>query len=206
MNPFRGCNARQRPKVHEPSSRPWTTSSSVYGAFAPGGSSRAPFAASTPRFNAVVFEPPPSPIKHGGAGHWEGGLTSEGIGSFYSSFKPLARPRPASECTIMMRNQAISSGKISSEAIGQFTGVTPRRTIVGGFQSDHDVRTPGERLGVREFDVIGIHPMPKLDETNRAEMQSEAAFARRFPWHPQGGASPTAKRLQTTWLSKAERS
>ena len=67
--------------------RPWTTSSSTYGSYTPIAS-RSPF-----RNRPLIYEPPPSPVKHGV--HTQ--LTSEDVGSFYSSFKPLARPRPASD-------------------------------------------------------------------------------------------------------------
>ena len=151
----------------------------------------------------MVFEPPPSPIKHGDAERWGGGLTSEGIGSFYSQFKPSLRPRPASDCTIQMRNRAISEGYVSSEAIGGHTGVTPRRTLVGGFTRSGQL-TAGERFGVREFDVIGIHPQATLDTSNRAMMASEADFAQRFPWHPSGRNMQTDRALSTTWLKKGQ--
>ena len=176
--------------------RPWTTSSSTYGSYTPIAS-RSPF-----RNRPLIYEPPPSPVKHGV--HTQ--LTSEDVGSFYSSFKPLARPRPASDTTIQMRNRAIKDGIVSSEAIGGHTGVSPRRHLVGGFGRPQPSLT--QRFGVTSSSaVIGIHPTQRLDTSDTASLHYEANFARRFPWHPQGGQtseSAQALQFQNTWLDRAK--
>jgi hypothetical protein len=155
----------------EMEARPWTTSSSSYGSY---------FQASAPRnVLAVVrplhFEPPQGSEK----------LTSEGLGSFYSTFKPMARPRPVSQTTILMRNRAIYEGKTSSEVFGQHTGMGVHRNLIGGrppptppiFERLHNVTN-------RMSDVIGKHPpSPPLDVSNIAKVHAEANFSRRFPSH-----------------------
>ena len=175
--------------------RPYTTSSSTYGSFTPL-SSRSPFA---PR--PLIYEPPPSPVKHGV--HTQ--LTSEDVGSFYSSFRPISRPRPASDCTIQMRNRAIKDGIASSEAVGGHTGVTPRHHLVGGFGRPQ--LSPSLRFAVpTSASVIGIHPSERLSAADPAAMHSEANFARRFPWHPQGGRTSDgahALEFQDSWIKKS---
>ena len=61
----------------------------------------------------------------------EGVLTSETVG-LHTGIKPLVRPRPASDVTIMLRNPAVRDGHVSSEPVGNHTGVPPRRTAVRG--------------------------------------------------------------------------
>ena len=177
MNPFHGTPRRSplpRLQPREPE-RPWTTSSSNYGAFH-HMASRSPFR-SPP--SVLVIEPT---ILHG-----KHSTTAEEHGSFYESFRPLMRPRPPSDCTIQLWNRAIRDGKVSSEAIGTHTGIKPRRTMVGGFQPQPP--TVAQRFNLRESEVIGVHPRIPLDATDAAQLRSEANFARRFPWHPQGNGA-----------------
>ena len=109
--------------------RPWTTTSSLYGSFDPTATRASPLSLSISP-SRHFLDPPRT--------------EAEGIGSFYASFKPLAKPRPASDCTIQMRNQAIRDGLLSSEAIGGHTGawgpdtsLKPQTLALGSFPLAH---------------------------------------------------------------------
>lgn len=180
--------------------RPWTTSSATYGGFE-RLSSRSPFKA-----HPMVFEPPPSSAKKHGPNF---ATTAEDFGSFYSErvqpFKPLVRPRPASDVSIQLRNNAIRLGMTSSEAVGTHTGVAPRRELVAGFRPVP--QSLAARAGVRPGEVIGIHPPPPpLDPSNAAACHTEANFALRFPWHRSSRSSDARSALgfQSSWLQRAE--
>lgn len=166
---FRNTSPFGRPQRQEP--RPWTTSSSSYGAFSNTQTSQHSF-----RRPALHFEPPIGGER----------ITSEEFGAFLSpKFKPMSRPRPVSNTTILMRNSAISDGLTSAEALGRFTGVSPNHNLISGrrpatpplFERLHDV-------SCRESDIIGTHPtVPPIDAKETARIHTEANFARRFPSH-----------------------
>lgn len=155
----------------EVEARPWTTSSASYGAYFQSSTTRNVLAVVRP----LHFEPPRGSEK----------LTSEGLGSFYSNFKPMVRPRPVSQTTILMRNRAIRDGATSAEIFGQHTGMGVHRNLIAGrpppkpplFESLQHVTN-------RMSDVIGRHPpLPPLDVNDTARIHAEANFSRRFPSH-----------------------
>jgi hypothetical protein len=192
---------QQRDRFPDP--RPWTTTSGEYGGFEKL-SSRSPW---TPRERVFRLT---SEAQNAHGVHPQ--LTSEGVGSFHASrgFRPQLRPRPASDCTIQMRNAAVREGASSSEVVGSHTGVGPRRDIVAGFsphRRDSGSMPPSVRLGVRTAaNVIGVHPPePRLDMSHTARMKTEANFSRRFPSHrnAQGEDSAAAVALHDRLLVTA---
>jgi len=112
----------------------------------------------------------------------QGRLASEQVGA-WTGFKPMVRPRPASQTTIMLQNPCIREGIISSDPIGLHEGVPANRLAV--LQT---LRRPNTaplcldpRRTHRTSDAIGTHPPPKrVDPNDAAAMHYEAQFARAF--------------------------
>jgi len=135
----------------------------------------------------------------------------------HTGVRPLVRPRPASDVTVMLRNPVIRDGYVSSEPIGNHTGFPPRKT------DDPQLRTklPQSRTGrprsapiwtqtLRTSDAIGMHARPEAPEANDiAARHYEAQFAHRFGDGGHMGAvhatkaTAAAADFQKRWVERA---
>jgi len=113
-------------------------------------------------------------------------LASECYGK-HTGGRPLVRPRPASDVTVMLRNPVIRDGYVSSEPIGSHTGFAPRKTDDARLRNTLPTRTcrprsaPSWTRTARVSDAIGWHPRPETPDVNdTAAMHFEAQFAHRF--------------------------